>query len=59
MTGIALVLWYIVWLLARTMMYAGYRFIPLLSGAKKANAWTRGQAVDDPGLHHGVRTMRI
>lgn len=50
MTGMSAVIIYASWMLVLTFIYVGYRVGLVLIGRKKANAWTRGQATDDPGF---------
>ncbi len=50
MTGIQALLAFAAWTLLLPMIYAGYRTLLVLSGKKRADAWTRGQPTDDPGF---------
>ncbi len=50
MTGIQALLAFAAWTLFLPMIYAGYRTWLVLTGKKRADAWTRGQPTDDPGF---------
>lgn len=50
MTGIEALLYYVLWMIALVAFYVGYRFPLVLSFSKPANSWTRGNAVQDPGI---------
>ncbi|HQT64999.1 MAG: hypothetical protein B7Z75_09745 [Acidocella sp. 20-57-95] len=56
MSGLQAVVYFSLWTLLLVVFYSGYRVIPILRGTKKPNAWTRGGAVDEPGVitrtHH-------
>lgn len=50
MTGITALLIFAAWTLLLPMVYAGYRTLLVLTGKKRADAWTRGTTTDDPGF---------
>lgn len=50
MTGIQALLIFAAWTLALPMIYAGYRTLLVMSGKKRADAWTRGLPSSDPGF---------
>lgn len=56
MNGLQAVIYFALWAIILVVFYSGYRVLPVLGGKEKANAWTRGNKVDDPGLitraHH-------
>lgn len=48
MTGITALLLFAAWTLLLMFFYVGYRVALVLAMKKQANAWTRGQPVEDP-----------
>lgn len=50
MTGIEALLYYVLLMIALVLIYAGQRIPLALLGKKPIDSWTRGRAVDDPGI---------
>tara|TARA_R110000787_G_scaffold58117_27_gene132522 strand:- start:1503 stop:1919 length:417 start_codon:yes stop_codon:yes gene_type:complete len=47
MTGIEALLYYLLWMILLTLLYAGPRIPQALLGKKPADHWTRGKSTDD------------
>ncbi|MDT0634469.1 MAPEG family protein [Spectribacter hydrogenoxidans] len=50
MTAFTAVLLYLIWMVALTLVYAGYRIPLVLTGQKSADHWSRGRPSDDPPI---------
>lgn len=50
MTGMEALLYYVLWMIALVLLYAGYRIPLALTFKKPMDNWTRGKANDDPGI---------
>jgi len=50
MTGITALLLFALWTLALMLTYVFYRTGLVMTGAKRADSWTRGRPTEDPGF---------
>lgn len=48
--SLASLLGYVAWTLFLTFIFVAYRGLRVMSGQNRANDWTRGRAVEDPGF---------
>lgn len=50
MTGLEALLYYVLWMVALVLLYAGYRIPLVLTFKKPADSWSRGKTAADPGV---------